>query len=331
VSRPYFSAVLDNYNYGRFIGQAIDSVLAQDFPQKEIEIVVVDDGSTDDSVAVVERYKDRVKLIRQANSGQAACMNTGLMASTGQVACLLDSDDYWHPAKLTRVADALKDPSIGVVQHYQREVDREGRELPHALPTWKPVFTLKDLLTERFDYGATSSLALRREVLDKILPMPRDLFYFTDVYLVDYGLLHTNMRNLAEVLGYHRLHGANNWAKTYLDPKKLAGSVREGRVYRSHLEPLLKERGLPWTHQCFALQPHEIARREALLASHEGRRLDLLTMMPRVWRASGGGRFAAFRCATLMLALISPAVYLKFYDLYNENPALAKLRGAVTR
>lgn len=318
MGRPYFSAVINNYNYGRFLAKAIDSILAQDFPKEEIEIIVVDDGSTDDSRSVAARYKDRVTLIAQENLGQAAAMNAGLSAAQGEVACLLDADDFWHPRKLAAVAEALKDPKLGLAQHCQYEVDAAGRELPTALPDWPPVFTLDDLLTRRFDYGATSSLALRRTVLQKILPIPRELFVFTDVYLVDYGLLHADMANIREVLGYHRLHGANNWAGTYRDAGKLARSIKEARAYRALFEPELKARGRAWTHRCFVLQEHELLRRELLIASHQRRRLDILRMLPRLWRACGGGAFALFRCSTCLLAAVHPELYLSFYALYSR-------------
>lgn len=326
MGRPYFSAVINNYNYGRFVGQAIDSILAQDFPKGEVEVVVVDDGSTDDSREVIGRYKDKVRLIAQKNQGQASALSVGLSAGQGQVCCPMDADDIWHPQKLSAVAEAMKDPAVGLVQHFQREVDIDAKELPHALPTWPPYYTIETVVSGRVDYGATSSLALRKEILDRILPIPNDLWVFTDVYLVDFGLLHAKMANLPRVLGYHRIHGKNNWAKTYERPDKLRASLVEAARYKEYLEPKLGARGLPWKHQHFALLPGELARRELLLAAHEGRRLDVLRLLPKLWRASGGGRFALFRCGTCLLAFVSPWLYLKFLYLYDASGWLAKVR-----
>ena len=85
MAAPYFSVVIDNFNYGRFLAQAIDSALAQDFPAGEVEIIVVDDGSTDDSREVAGRYKDKIRLIAQKNGGQAAAFKSGFAAARGQV------------------------------------------------------------------------------------------------------------------------------------------------------------------------------------------------------------------------------------------------------
>ena len=71
MGRPYISALIDTYNHERFIAQAIESVLAQDFPASEMEIVVVDDGSTDSTGTIVQNYAPRVRYLRKANGGQA--------------------------------------------------------------------------------------------------------------------------------------------------------------------------------------------------------------------------------------------------------------------
>lgn len=329
MSRPYFTVAINCYNYGRFVGQAIDSVLAQDFPASEVELIAVDDGSTDDSREVIARYKDKVRLIAQRNQGQAAAVSAGLSAGTGRVRCPLDADDIWLPGKLSALAEAFKDPTVALVQHFQREVDVDGRELPHALPSWPPYYTIESVLSGRVDYGAMSSIALRAEVLEKILPIPKDLFVFSDTYLVDFGLLHGRMANLARVLGYHRLHGKNNWAKTYESPDKLRGTLREAARYREYLEPRLEERGLPWGPRHFALLPAELVRRELLLAVHEGRRLDALALLPKMWRAAGGGRFAFFRCATCLVAVVSPKLYLSLLSAYEAGGWPARVREKV--
>ena len=77
MAAPTFSVVIDSYNYARFIPQAINSVLEQDVPASEVEIIVVDDGSTDDTIEVVRRFGDKVRLIVQENAGQAAAFATG--------------------------------------------------------------------------------------------------------------------------------------------------------------------------------------------------------------------------------------------------------------
>ncbi len=96
--QPLVSAVVPTYNRAHYIAETLDSILAQTY--RPIEIVVVDDGSTDDTEAVLEPYRDKARCIRQPNQGLAAARNTGLLASTGEYVAWLDSDDIWNPEKI---------------------------------------------------------------------------------------------------------------------------------------------------------------------------------------------------------------------------------------
>ena len=98
MSSPSVTCIVPAYNAARFIGETIDSVLAQTFPVAEI--IVVDDGSMDTTSAVVEGYSDTVRLIRQPNTGPAAARNNGIRNSSGDFIAFIDSDDLWTPDKL---------------------------------------------------------------------------------------------------------------------------------------------------------------------------------------------------------------------------------------
>ena len=97
-SVPLVSCIIPVYNGERFLGAAVDSVLAQ--TRQPVEIIIVDDGSTDGTPALVARYGDRVRSIRQENAGPAAARNAGLALATGAVIGFLDADDLWLPGKL---------------------------------------------------------------------------------------------------------------------------------------------------------------------------------------------------------------------------------------
>jgi glycosyltransferase involved in cell wall biosynthesis len=100
------SVVIPAYNAGLFLGETLDSVLAQSYPAHEI--LVVDDGSTDDTAEVVGRYGDAVRYLRQDNQGQAVARNTGIQAATGDWIALLDSDDLFLPDRLRRAAETIE-------------------------------------------------------------------------------------------------------------------------------------------------------------------------------------------------------------------------------
>lgn len=98
MSLPTVSAVIPSYNYGHFVTEAVDSVLAQKY-EPAIEVVVVDDGSKDDTRERIKKYDGRVRYIYQENRGLSGARNTGIRAATGDWVGLLDADDYWHPEK----------------------------------------------------------------------------------------------------------------------------------------------------------------------------------------------------------------------------------------
>ncbi|MCA8972826.1 MAG: glycosyltransferase family 2 protein [Planctomycetes bacterium] len=103
---PSFSVVIPTYNRANLVGRAIDSALAQTIGATEI--IVVDDGSTDDTQAILQSYSDRIRIIRQANAGCSAARNHGVRVSRGEWVAFLDSDDTWAPDHLESMADAIR-------------------------------------------------------------------------------------------------------------------------------------------------------------------------------------------------------------------------------
>ena len=122
------SVIIPTYNYGRFIGEAIESVLAQSL--LPAEVVVVDDGSADETESVVSLFTARgVRYIRQENAGVCAARNRGVAESTGELIAFLDADDTYEPTKLERqVAKFMEDPAVGLVHCGMREFDSETGE-----------------------------------------------------------------------------------------------------------------------------------------------------------------------------------------------------------
>src|SRR5688500_8177111 len=116
------SVVIPTYNYGRFIAHAIRSVLAQTRPADEI--IIVDDGSTDDTTDAVKQFGENVKYVRQENAGVCAARNRGVRESTGDLIAFLDADDTWEPENLEKQLDRFsRDGRIGLVHCGMREFD----------------------------------------------------------------------------------------------------------------------------------------------------------------------------------------------------------------
>ena len=99
------SVIINNYNYGRFLGSAIESALTQSYPN--VEVIVVDDGSSDDSRQVMASFGKRIFPIYKTNGGQASALNTGFANSSGDIIIFLDADDLLHPTLVERVVNAF--------------------------------------------------------------------------------------------------------------------------------------------------------------------------------------------------------------------------------
>lgn len=125
---PLVTALIVNYNYGRFLAEAIESALAQTYPR--LEVLVMDDGSTDDSREVLRRYEGRVRTILKANGGQASALNAGIAAARGEIICFLDSDDAWSPGKVAAVVAKCREAPCALVGHDLLIRGSDGMELP---------------------------------------------------------------------------------------------------------------------------------------------------------------------------------------------------------
>ena len=116
-SKPTISAIIPAYNAANYIERAIDSVLAQTYPVREL--FVIDDGSSDATADVVAKYGAQIRLIRQANAGPGAARNAGAQLATGDWLALLDADDRWLPCKLEQQLPLTQEAAVGIVQSWE--------------------------------------------------------------------------------------------------------------------------------------------------------------------------------------------------------------------
>ena len=120
------SVIIPTYNYARYLPEAIDSALGQTYAP--VEVIVVDDGSTDATPDVLAAYGDRIRVLRQTNQGVAVARNAGIAAARGEYLAFLDSDDIWCPRKLElQIARFDMDPSLGLVHCGLETFDGEGQ------------------------------------------------------------------------------------------------------------------------------------------------------------------------------------------------------------
>jgi glycosyltransferase involved in cell wall biosynthesis len=222
ATAPLTTVLIDTYNYGRFIEQAIDSVLAQEFPQEQLEIIVVDDGSTDDTAERVKRYGSRIKYLYKQNGGQASAFNAGLAHARGEYICLLDADDYFLPGKLSRVYEAFQaHPDVGMIYHKLPQMHMDGTMAPapgfHVLNGFLPADKRK---LASYSAHQTSCLAFRRRALQELLPAPESMRIQADAYLELVAVLITPVLGIPEELAIYRIHGNNLCATDVMDSSR---------------------------------------------------------------------------------------------------------------
>lgn len=164
---PKVSVVMPVYNVEAYVAEAIDSVLAQTFD--DFELVIVDDGGTDNSMAICRGYSDpRIRIISQANRGLAGARNTGIGASLGEYVALLDSDDRWLPEKLTlHVIHLDNNPSVGVSYSPSRFIDMAGHPMRLKQRPRLEGITAAEIFC-RNPVGNGSAPVLRRSALDTV-------------------------------------------------------------------------------------------------------------------------------------------------------------------
>ena len=126
--KPHISVLIDTYNQERYIEQAIVSALEQDFPREEMEIVVVDDGSTDSTQSDIQKFLPSVRYIRLTNGGQVRAFNATLPELNGRIVSFLDGDDWWAKEKLSAVTETFEaNPEVAAVGHGFYEVRDTNR------------------------------------------------------------------------------------------------------------------------------------------------------------------------------------------------------------
>jgi glycosyltransferase involved in cell wall biosynthesis len=239
MKAPFFTVLIDTYNYGHFVEEAVSSALAQDFPAEEREILVVDDGSTDDSEERLRKFGGAIRYLKKPNGGQASAFNYGFARARGEVVALLDADDVWLPGKLGRVYEEFeRRPEAGMVYHrvYLWNGKADISEDPYFISVSGRVVEDRRALLQ-YPMVGTSCLAFRREALQKLLPVPESLQFQADAYLTALVIFLAPVAAVAEFLGKYRVHGANLFqanaervSNTHIERRKAMRELLRGEI-----------------------------------------------------------------------------------------------------
>ena len=215
---PLVTTIISNYNYARFATSAVQSVLDQTY--RHLEVIICDDGSTDESREIISRLADRddrVRGIFQSNQGQAAAWNAAIAAARGAVFCFLDPDDEFGREKIaTIVAGLTSHPEAGLVCHRLQPVDVSGKPIGTAIPRKLDGGTTSgpdQLLRNWGNWPPTSGICVRAEIAKQLFPMPAQFKTGNgDAYIQATSRFLTDVLALESALGIYRVHESNEQA-----------------------------------------------------------------------------------------------------------------------
>lgn len=270
VGSPRVTVLVPAYNAVAYLAQALDSALAQRFT--DFEVMVVDDGSTDDTGAIADRYAaahpDRIRVIHQPNAGLPAARNAAIAAARGELFALLDSDDMWKPGHLQLAVAAFDaNPQLGLVHANIERIDAHGHWIMTCGPRWRNRRDPYAAIALRLEHVSCPTVVFHRRCIEAVGAF--DL-QFTGLGCEDRDLWlriaeRFQIRYLDVVTASYRLHGnnmsANHGKMTAARLKllnKLRGSLR-GAAIANHVAAMIEsDRGLE--------MPNAERRGDALLA-----------------------------------------------------------------
>lgn len=243
MSQPIVSVIIPTYNYAQYILRAIDSIFNQNYPIESIEIIVVDDGSTDDTKEVLLKYIElnKIKYIHQENQGKAKATYTAIQAAQGKYIFNLDADDYYLAEKLASTVELFeKDPTLvhiatPAIIEFSEFNNRKEEHLPFSI--LDKVINGSNLLhyfySNNILFGGGSTFSARAEVL-KALNIPTGVDMYIDEFLLLATLPFGNSYLMSKSLSVWYVHGKNYSASV---SKSLVSNKNE-RLLKSSMSVL---------------------------------------------------------------------------------------------
>jgi glycosyltransferase involved in cell wall biosynthesis len=338
MTAPRISVLIDTYNHERYIEQAILSVLEQDYPREEMETVLVDDGSTDETPSIAQKFVPRIRYIRKRNGGQASAINVGIPELRGGIVAFLDGDDWWAQDKLKRVGEAFEsNPEIAAVGHGYYEVFDTNPPREMFVPEKTCFLDVSSAEAARIaDAGltllGTSRLSVRRSVMDRIGKIPESLVFCADAPIFTFALALGGALVLDRPLCYYRRHSSNLYSPSVIDATTRRRTMERLGLLLNYVPPRLVEFGVPVEVVEALIELPRIEFDRARLQFGGGDRFGVLRTELERFRAHYQHRSAGywlFEGVVAAFALILPPQ--RFYQLlgwYGRNN-IKRFRGLV--
>lgn len=242
-TKPLVSILINNYNYDKYLKNSIDSALSQTY--KPVEVIVVDDGSTDISREIIESYGSKIRAVLKENGGQASAFNLGFQASDGEIICFLDSDDTFLPTKVEKTVEIFcQNPDASWFFHPLKFITSnaanqlsECRNPSTSANDYSGLYDFRSDIARGklsgrlpFSGAATSGICFRRALLDQILPMPEAIKITSDDYIKYVALGISKGFILSEPLANQLIHG-NNAYTLRNDKQQLRAKIQIQTAY----------------------------------------------------------------------------------------------------
>ncbi len=244
-STPLVSILINNFNYNRYLALVINNAFNQTYPHTEI--IVVDDGSTDNSRQIINSYKDSIIPVFKNNGGQASAINAGFAVSRGEIVCLLDADDLWLPSKVEEVVTAFNNhPQATVVYHKVQNINQSSIPLGEPWPPYKSIVGNVGNLVERsggwWPFPPSTALSFSRQFLTTAMDIPEEEYRLcADAYLADLAPFFGEVVGIDRVLSQFRIHDSNNWSK---EDNQWQRAVEHDRLRVDNVNHTLKQHNL---------------------------------------------------------------------------------------
>lgn len=257
-----FSIVIANYNYERYVGQAIDSALAIDWP--DVEVIVVDDGSTDGSREVIAAYGNRIVTLMQVNAGQLAATNAGYEKATGDWVIFLDSDDLLMPS-VAREVIAAATPRTSKLQFKMARMNGDGQLTGSRFPVYTPFPTPEktyDWATRFAAYPCPpgSGNVFAKSFLDKLFPLTDACGEAPDSAMVTAAPFFGDVVTIDKPLVHYRIHG-NNDSNLFARPGLFGREVARAHAKFVYAQEIARTQGLTMKDSVFRRNLHAIQHR----------------------------------------------------------------------
>lgn len=245
------SIIINNYNYASYVESAILSALSQIY--NPTEVIVVDDGSTDNSLEIIGRYCDRVTIIQKPNAGQASAFNAGIAEANGRFIILLDADDVLFPSAAARGVQSLRE-GYSRVYFRAQAIDQRGERSPHDDEKIPFVDFDGDAIEaaargERFPATVTSANFFDAIALKRVTPIPeRDWKICADNYVSIQTSAFGFVRSIDEAVAGYRIHGNNSWmtaSNIFVDRARIGVFIDNHLRGVELIDACCRKRGIP--------------------------------------------------------------------------------------